>query len=382
MRALLVAAVLVLAGFVLFLINGSRCRYYVYKNIQTGEENVNVSYEKFGSGYIKYSNNGIEYQKSLGRSEWNSPDSFSHPFVRLSKDYILLGDKGSNSLKLFDRKGEVYSYRLRYPLEQASVSDDGYVEVILRGGNGNYIQVYDKEGQMIAEMKASIDNTGYPLTAAISPEGSTLVVSYFKLNGMQSENSVVFYDLSKQTSSDNARKDVTAGYDYDDVMIPTMEYLDKNTLACFGDGKVILYNVGKKISVKKEIKFSRTIQSVFFYDDIFGLVLDNTGEMNGKRYQIALYNRNGRRTLVRDIDMNYSKIRMWGNEIYAYNDTECLIMSKSGKLEFSGELEGNTIEAVIPLRGWRTYKVVFRDKTVDMQLRFWKMDFNYFFLDK
>ena len=25
--------------------------------------------------------------------------------------------------------------------------------VILRGGNGNYIQVYDKEGQMIAEMK-------------------------------------------------------------------------------------------------------------------------------------------------------------------------------------------------------------------------------------
>ena len=369
MKIALAAAALVLAVLVIYLINGSRCRYYVYKNVSEGEENINVSYEKFASGYIKYSNNGIEYQRSLGDSEWNSPDSYTHPFVELSDQYVLFGDKGANSLKLFDREGEVYSFSLKYPLAQASVSNGGYIEVVLRGDSGNFIQVYDKEGALVADMKSSVDETGYPLTAAISPNGNLLAVSYYKLNGMQSGSSLVFYDLRGDAS-----RDIAAGFEYGDLMIPKLNFLDSDSMAAFGDGEIILYDTGNRPSEKKRLKYDKTMESVFTGGKSFGLVLDNTEEEDGGRHIIKLYNKNGREKLSRDIDMNYSRIRMWGNEIYAFNDSECMIMSTSGKLAWQGELEGNTIEAVIPIPGWRTYKVVFRDKTVDMHLRFWKFD--------
>jgi len=366
MKLLLAALFLFLVFFVLVLINNSRCRFYVYRNEEEGEENINVSYEKFASGYIKYSNNGIEYQKSLGQSEWNSPDAFAHPFVELSNHYVLLGDRGSNSLKLFDRSGEVHSYTLKYPLAQASVSDEGYIEVILRGDNSNYIQVYDKDGFMIADMKSSVNETGYPLTAAISPDGSTLAVSYFKLYGMQSNSSVVFYDLSGRID-----QDISAGFEYEELMIPKLEFLDRHTMVGVGDGKMIFYSANRRPTQKKVLEFTDTIESVFTGGKDIGMVLDNSQGSGRSRYIIKLYNKNGREKLSRGIDMNYTKIRMWGNEIYAYNDTECMIMSKKGRLAYQGELSGNTIEAVIPVRGWRTYKVIFRDKTVDMHLRFW-----------
>ncbi len=369
MKIFLALAVLVLILLIIYLINNSRCRYYVYKNVSEGEENVNVSYEKFASGYIKYSNNGIEYQKSLGDSEWNSPDSYTHPFVELSDQYILFGDKGSNNLKLFNKDGEVHSYTLKYPIAQASVSDGGFIEVVLRGENSNYIQVYDREGAMVADMKSSVDETGYPLTAAISPDGGLLAVSYYKLSGMQSGAAVVFYDLRSKAS-----QDISAGFEYSELMIPKLTFIEKNSLAAFGDGQVILFSTDSRPSEKKKISLDKTIESVFTGGKSFGLVLDNTEEEEGGRHIIKLYNKDGRETLSRDIDMNYSRIRMWGNEIYAFNDSECMIMSTSGRLAWQGELEGNTIEAVIPIQGWRTYKVIFRDKTVDMHLRFWKTD--------
>ena len=54
---------IVLALFVvmvLYMLNNSRCEYYIYKEETETENNANVRYEEFADGYIKYSENGIE----------------------------------------------------------------------------------------------------------------------------------------------------------------------------------------------------------------------------------------------------------------------------------------------------------------------------------
>ena len=78
MAAVCIVAVLI----VLYILSSSRCEYYVYKDKTDTEDNVDVSYETFADGYLKYSSNGIEFQKKFGRSEWNVALSYVHPFLQ------------------------------------------------------------------------------------------------------------------------------------------------------------------------------------------------------------------------------------------------------------------------------------------------------------
>lgn len=63
--------------------------------------------------------------------------------------YLVISE---NSLILFNKNGKVKELTLKYPLVQATVSDQGIIEVILEGTNSNYIQVYAKNGRLIADM--------------------------------------------------------------------------------------------------------------------------------------------------------------------------------------------------------------------------------------
>ena len=72
--------------------------------------------------------------------------------------------------------------------------------------------------------------------------------------------------------------------------------------------------------------------------------------------------------------MNYDTIRMLGNQIIAYRDNECTIINTKGKILFQEALEGNGIASILPAFGWRSYYVVFRDRSVKMCLRFWGED--------
>ncbi|MBR0381351.1 MAG: hypothetical protein IJH71_02815 [Eubacterium sp.] len=375
MRIFVAAGVALFALFILLLVNGSRCEYYVFKNVSDAEENGDVSYIPFSEGYIKYSTNGIEYQKKLGTAEWNSPVSSSHPFVVTSKNYALLGDRGGNTIMLFDSKGEVKRFTLKYPLVSASVSDTGITEVILGGERNSYLQVYDKEFSLVAEFRTSVGDMGFPMSAAISPDGTRLAVSFFQINGMKTKSSVVFYDLSLEVPAEESAEaeELSAGFDYDDIMIPRLEFLNKNTLVAVGDGVAFFYRVSAEPTETAREEFDRTIESVFSGKGKIGFVLDNSDDPEG-RYELVLYNSRGSQTTSLKVDMNYETIEMHGSEIYAYRGNVLTILSTSGRIIYQGSLDGGTIQAVIPIRGWRAYRIIFRDKTADMHLRFWSSE--------
>lgn len=354
-------------GYILF---NSRSDYYIYQKEEEIEDNAGASYEAFESGYLKYTNNGIEYQEPFGRSKWNVSISYAHPFLVTSDSYAVLGDKGENSLVLFDRKGKVKELVFKYPLVQATVSAQGITEVILEGEGSNYIQVYGKNGKMIADMKSSVDETGYPVTAAISPDGTQLAVSFYSINAAETRTSVVFYDLSRQLQSDDVT--LKGGFDYKDTLIPKISFMNDSTVAVFGNTATYFYNIKDEPRKKKEIHFEQEIQSIFENDKYVGYVMDNTQKPEDGKYEIMLFNRKGNRMLDCKLDMNYDFIKMWGNHIIATRDNECTIINKRGNILFQGKIEGDKIESVLPVRGWRTYQIVFRDRIVKMKLRFWK----------
>ena len=367
--AFLVLGILCL-GILIYIIFNSRCEYYYYKNEEKTEDNGSVAYQAFASGYLKYSRNGIEYQKKLGKSEWNIALSYTHPFLVTSDSYAVLGDKGENTLLLFNKNGKVRQLTLQYPLVQATVSNQGIMEVILEGEDKNYIQVYGKDGKLIADMRSSLDGTGYPVTAAISPDGTQMAVSYCAVRGAQYQTSISFYDFSTQLQSDDVT--LKGGFNYEETLIPKISFLDNNTVAAFGNNTTFFYNIKEKPKLKKKIRFKKQIQSVFEGENYVGYILDNTENPEQGKYELLLYNKKGRRKLKRVLDMNYDTISMYGKEIIATSDNECTIINQRGSILFQGELNGNSIQSIIPAKGWRTYQVVFHDKIVEMKLSFWK----------
>lgn len=362
-------AIVTVLLIVLVILHNSRCDYYEYIEETKTENNNEVSYETFGEGYIKYSENGIEYQKKFGVSEWNVPVSFSKPFLIKSKVYILLADQGSNKLMLFDANGKIGELTLKYPVVQADISDQGIVEVILEGEKTNFLQLYDKEGNLIADMKSSVDETGYPMAAAISPDGTKLAVSYFSIAGMSSKTTVAFYDFSGQLQNNDVN--FMGGFDYEDFMIPKLSFVDGNTLAAFGESATYYYNISDEPKIEREISFEEDIESVFVGEKYIGYVLDHSDQPEEGRYRLCLYSRNGNKKLDMTLDMDYEEIQIRGNEIFAVQDNKCTIINTSGKILFQGELEGSSIQTIMHAGGWRTYHVIFRDKIVRMRLRFW-----------
>ena len=371
-RRHIVIAVLFLAGILIvsYILSTSRSYYYTYKDKTDTEENMDISYEKFADGYLKYSGNGIEYQKEFGRSQWNVALSYAHPFLVKSDEYALLGDKGENNLILFNKDGKAGELTLKYPIVQATVSNQGIVEVILEGTKSNYIQVYNRHGELIADMRSSVEETGYPVSAAISPDGTQLVVSYYAIEGTTSKTSIVFYDFSRQLQSDDVT--LKGGFDYKNVLIPKISFADENTVVAFGGKTTYFYNIEDTPKIKKELKFTEEIASVFEDDKYIGYVLNNTEDPEKGKYILQIYNKKGVKKLERKLDMNYDSIAIWGKEIIATRENECTILNIKGNILFQGELEGDTIESIMPAKGFRTYHIVFRDKIVKMQLKFWK----------
>lgn len=371
-KRIFIIVILLFVFAILYILNNSRCGYYIYKEETQTENNANIKYETFADGYIKYGQNGIEYQKTFGVAEWNIPVTFQNPFLVKAEPYVLLGDKNGNTLMLFDKNGKVRDFTVRYPVVQASVSEQGTIEVILQGEGSNFIQLYDKEGNIVADMRSSVDETGYPLTAAISPDGTKLVVSYLSIDGMSAKTTLAFYDFSQQLKIDGVS--LMGGFDYEDFLIARLHFIDNKTVAAIGDTTTYYYNIANEPEQTQEIAFEQNIQSIFIGEDYIGYVLDNSENPDEGKYRIRLYNKSGKKKLDTDIDMDYDSIEIRGKEIIAVQNNSCTILNTSGKILFQEELEGTSIEAVLPVKGWRTYQVVFQDKIVKMKLRFWGDD--------
>lgn len=365
-------ALLFFALLILYMLNNSRCEYYIYKEETETENNDNVSYETFADGYIKYSKDGIEYQKKFGRAEWNVPVSFQNPIMVKAEPYVLLADKGGNTLMLFDSSGKIGELTLKYPIVQADVSSQGITEVILQGEESNFIQIYDGEGRLVADMKSSVDETGYPVTGAISNDGTKLAVSYFAIDGTASKTTLAFYDFSRQLRTDDMT--LLGGFDYEDFMIPRLSFVDNGTLVAFGETATHYYDISDEPALKREVPFEQEIKSIFIGEKYLGYVLDNSEEKEEGSSRICLYTKSGKEKMNTTLDINYDSIRMRGNQIIAVKDNECTILNTGGKILFQGKLKGNSIETILPTGGWRSYHVIFRNKTVKMKLRFWNSE--------
>ena len=315
------------------------------------------TYLWFGKILIRYTNDGVTALDSSENEIWQQAYEMSNPTVSLSDSSLAIADKEGNKIFVFSQDGMKGQISTELPIQSISVSDQGIVEAIIRNDEQTKVVCYDLKGNKLVESKASLNNTGYPVAAAISKDGKRMLVSYVKI-GDKISSRVICYNFSTAGQTEDKMK--VMDEEYDNILIPTVFFADDTTAAAAAGDRLILYKGSDKMQKSAEVTIDRQIKSLLWDDNEIVLVLRNTG--GDYKYTLKSYSFSGKEISSKDINDEYSSISLEKDRIVLLNDMQCTVYTTSGHKIFSSEFD-TTLVNVIPLPGINKFLVI-RNNTI------------------
>lgn len=335
-------------------------------------EGTNVQFAVYGKGYLKFSKDGISYLNQKEKIIWTEAYTMEEPTISIKGDYAVLADLSGNDVHLYNEAGKIGDYSMSYPIKKVIAAEQGVFCVILDGGTANYIRLYDKNGEMLAEIKTQIDNSGkgYPLDIAISSDGSKMAVSLYRVEGIDSKNTLAFYNFGEGGKGQDGN--LVGTYDFDDMLIPKVEFMDDQTVFAVGDSKTVIYQMKEKPKKLKEISFETEILSVFSDEEYMGYICENPEEEvlagEKKLYQTYIYNKSGRLVRSFDKDELHENVQLLDKVIVSYSAGTCVMEKMDGKEVFRQDM-GENIADILPTNKKKEFLFVYGDRSSRIRLK-------------
>lgn len=309
-------------------------------------------YKQFADGVLKYSRDGISYLDQKGSEVWNQPYQIQNPVVDVNETSGAVADKGGNAILVFNEEGLRGEIETDLPIERISVSEQGIVSVILIDESSSQILCYDAAGNILVEHKTSVNGTGYPMDAALSPDGEILQVLYLYTQDGTITSRVAYYNFGQEGESETDHQ--VTEQEYKDVVMADGFFMNQSVSAAVGDNMLTIFR-GKSVpeeAVKVEI--DREIKSVFHSQKYIGMILKNEGK---EGYELRLYNDRGQMAMSEDFSGDYSNVKICGSQVIMYDGKNCSIFTRGGIQKFEGEMNSNILE-IFPVAGVNKYIVM------------------------
>ena len=309
-------------------------------------------YKQFADGVLKYSRDGISYLDQKGSEVWNQPYQIQNPVVDVNETSGAVADKGGNSILVFNEEGLRGEIETDLPIERISVSEQGIVSVILIDESSSQILCYDAAGNILVEHKTSVNGTGYPMDAALSPDGEILQVLYLYTQDGTITSRVAYYNFGQEGESETDHQ--VTEQEYKDVVMADGFFMNQSVSAAVGDNMLTVFR-GKSVpeeAVKVEI--DKEIKSVFHSQKYIGMILKNEGK---EGYELRLYNDRGQMAMSEDFSGDYSNVKICGSQVIMYDGKNCSIFTRGGIQKFEGEMNSNILE-IFPVAGVNKYIVM------------------------
>ncbi|MGN0391107.1 MAG: DUF5711 family protein, partial [Wujia sp.] len=233
--------------------------YKVVESSQTDYENT-ANYIQFSDNLLKYTQDGVSYINSKGETVWTTGINMKIPVAVSSGDYAVVADMNGNTVCIFSAEGEVSSQTMPYPICDVDVGDQGVFAVVLESDKTNYINMYNRKGEIIYEIQTTIDKSGYPLDISISDNGEKLFTSYMNVGNNVMENNLAAYNFGEVGQNSNADR-VVGGYKFADQVFSKVQFVNNDTVVAFGTKTIEIYAMKEKPSLRKSIAFDREIRS-------------------------------------------------------------------------------------------------------------------------
>lgn len=340
---------------------------------------VNTQYAEYNGQLLRYSRDGISCVNAKNEAVWSQTYNMHYPILDICGSAVVIADQQGSEAYVFNSQGLLTQITTRLPIQQVSVSAQGVTALLLNDSTASWIYLYDAEGNVLAESRCSLDETGQPLSISISRDGSKLAVSYLQVQEGSAGSCVVFYNFGSVGA--NFVDKIVSSTVYEDTIIPRVEYLSSSVCAAVSDQGIIFYEGAEIPEESAALTLDAEILSVFFGIDRVGIITeeaqaaDEAAEETGKkreeeagRYQVNVYDTAGRTVLSLRTDLKYTQAKISEDMLILYNDTECEIYSAQGVLKYAGTFD-TAIGDLYKAAGFRKYVVVFSDRTDIIKLK-------------
>lgn len=346
-KIIICVAAALAAGIVIIIIHKLYDRNRVYDSYKVEfnidvEDNADNKYYAFGTGVLKYSSDGISYIND-GKEVWNHGFEIKNPVMDICGNYVAVAEEGTNDISIYGAQGENLQVSAAYPVRGLEVSRQGVVAAVMSDDSAQYIELIAKDGTQIAIGRTVLQGDGYPIAISLSGDATKVAASYLAVTSGEAQTRIVFYNYSEVGQNETDR--IVGGFnDFNDSIVPDIEFVSDNTVAAIGDNVFAVYNIKETPSEVAKVKIKDEIKSVVYNENYIAMIIE---EDTGKDI-LNVYNMKGKKVLSKSIDFHYTGIKLAKENIILYNDTQCKVISAKGVVKFDYTF-GMGITSLIPL---------------------------------
>lgn len=351
LAALLV--VLVAGGFVYYSGHHVFTGYVVTSTVESLDI-TGTEYEMLGKKIVKYSPDGVFCVNSRNEAEWSVAYSMQTPITDKCDDTMVIAEQQGKQVYVINSKGLLGSFETSLPILRVDVSSQGVVAAILEDNDVTWVNMYDYNGTQLTGLKTTVEDSGYPLDVAITPNASRMIVSFLGVKQNSLNSRIAFYDFS--SASDESH--LTGTLEYAGRVFPEVYYADSSTPVAISDTGYVVFKNSKVPQEKKTVTFEKEIVSSFHDQENIGFVFDN--EAQDCRFEMELYRYSGKRVMSTEFDCDYTEVKMDSGEILLYDAKNCNVYTASGIQRFSSDYE-KQVEYFAKIPGFRRYLVITND---------------------
>lgn len=338
-----------------------------YGNVSTTKTYTNVGsdnnrYQAFADGILRYTSDGVVYMNKSNTVLWNQPYQIQNPMIETTSESFAIADQGGTAIMVFTKDGLKGQIETSLTIEKMALSNQGIVSVILKDSKEPQVVSYDAMGNILVEHDVDINETGYPVGLAMSPNGNLLAVSYLSVQNNVLTDKVIYYNFGS-VGQDKTNNAVTTT-EYTDKIMPTLYFVDEATSVVVGEDRFVI-NSGSQIpEEKKVIELGKEIKNTFHNNKYIGFVLRNT---DSTFYELRVYNLSGREVMSEQFSGEYNNVKMLGREVIMYEGSRACIYSLNGIQKFRGRLTTDA-EEIVPVFGINKYLLINANETQVVRL--------------
>lgn len=324
-----------------------------------GSTNSEVSVYN-GNQILCYSRDGVSAYNAKGVQLWNQTYEMQSPIIYTAGEYVVAGDYKGNIIYVMNGSGPCAAITCNKIIVDVKVSAGGVVIATLDDSNVTWLELYTSDGANVATIKTSMDQTGFPVNLAMSPDNKKMAVSYLKAKGVGIQTSVAFYNFGDV--GQNMTDKIVSGYDYAETVIPHLHFTDDSNAVVVGESTLKVFH-GKQIpELKAEAEIEKDVLSIFYGQSYTALVYLNEDEDD--KYRLDLYDLNATMVLSRSFNIDYKNILVSNDAVLIYNEADAVMWSIKGVEKYNGNL-GVDIKGIIPTNSEMKFLIV-RDGSLEL----------------
>lgn len=296
-------------------------------------------------GYVlQYGPNGAVCADANGHVKWTITYEMDEPIISIRGKIAAIADYGGRSIYVMNKKKQLYTLSTSLPIHKVEASECGEVAAVLDDKTSTWIRLYSKNGKEIAYFVRSMEENGYPMDLAISPNGAKVCVSSIMMKDMSVVSNLTFYDFGK--AGKDYDQHVVGKFEYENEVLPYVWFMGNDKCAAVSDSRfVVIDTSGTEPKSSLNNMLTENLQGVFEDDGHVGLLFNDLTQEN--MYRLDLYGRDGKKEGGVGFTMAYDDLQIKGGRVYINNEQIMQIYTDDGKEIFNGGFD-RKIKLLIP----------------------------------